>query len=172
MAKTILIQHISTPIGIVTVGATSKGICMLEFGEKTKFKTNLDFNSELGSNTFIKKLEQQLNEYFNKKRTVFDVILDLIGTDFQINVWKELLKIPFGSTRTYKEQAIAIGNLKAIRAVATANGANRIPIVIPCHRIIGSNGSLTGFSGGLWRKQFLLELESEQMSLFASPKKL
>lgn len=166
MSQTILIKQLSSPIGTMTAGATEKGLCMLEFGNKTAFNTNLDYYSKLGSNVFIEKTEEQLAEYFNNKRTTFDVPLDLIGTEFQISVWKELLTIPFGSTRSYKEQAIAIGNLKAIRAVATANGANRIPIIIPCHRIIGSDGSLTGFSGELWRKKFLLELESEQLNLF------
>jgi len=166
MPKTILIKHISTPIGIMTAGSTNKGVCMLEFGEKTAFKTTLNYESKKGTSQYIKHLEKQLAEYFNKERTSFDIKLDLIGTNFQVEVWKELLNIPFGSTRTYKEQAIAVGNLKAIRAVATANGANRIPIVIPCHRVIGSDGSLTGFGGGLWRKKFLLELESKQISLF------
>lgn len=151
----------NTPIGIITAGSTKKGLCMLEFGEKTEFKTTLNYVSELGDNKLIKETKKQLTEYFNNERTVFDVPLDLIGTDFQISVWQELLNIPFGKTRTYKEQAIALGNLKAIRAVATANGANRIPVIVPCHRIIGSDGSLTGFSGGLWRKQFLLELEGK-----------
>ncbi|PCJ27050.1 MAG: cysteine methyltransferase [Flavobacteriales bacterium] len=150
----------------MTVGSSTKGICTLEFGEKAEFETKLDFQSVIGKNQFIKKLEQQLIEYFNKKRTVFDIELDLIGTDFQIKVWKELLNIPFGSTKTYKEQAIAIGNLKAIRAVATANGSNRISIVIPCHRVVGSDGSLTGYSGKLWRKKYLLDIESSQTNLF------
>ncbi len=168
MNKKILIKQLSTPIGIMTAGSTDKGICMLEFGEKTEFKTNFDYSSTQGSNKFIKELEQQLIEYFKKERTIFNVPLDLIGTEFQIRTSQELLNIPFGKTRTYKEQAIVIGNLKAIRAVATANGANRIPIVIPCHRVIGSDGNLTGFGGGLWRKKFLLELESQQISLFDS----
>lgn len=150
----------------MTAGASDKGICMLEFGEKTEFKNKSNYKSKKGNHPHIKELEKQLAEYFNKKREAFDVPLDLIGTDFQIKVWKELLIIPFGSTRTYKEQAIAVGDFKAIRAVATANGANRIPIVIPCHRVIGSDGSLTGFGGGLWRKKFLLALESNQTSLF------
>ena len=162
----VTIAQIKTPIGIMTAGSTSKGICMLEFGEKTVFKTKEDYSSVTGTNQFIKKLEQQLSSYFNRGLTVFDIELDLIGTNFQVEVWKELLNIPYGSTRTYKEQAIAVGNLKAIRAVATANGSNRIPIVIPCHRVIGSDGSLTGFGGGLWRKKFLLKLESNQTNLF------
>jgi O-6-methylguanine DNA methyltransferase len=163
---TVFLKQINTPLGAMTAGATTQGLCMLEFGEKTTFKTSLDYTSKTGECKFIDSTEKQLAEYFNKERTVFDIPLDLIGTDFQVSVWKELIAIPFGKTRTYKEQAIAIGNLKAIRAVATANGANRIPIIVPCHRIIGSDGSLTGFSGGLWRKQFLLELESEQTNLF------
>ena len=166
MPETILIKQLSTPIGTMTAGATAKGLCMLEFDKKTEFKTTLDYISEMGDSKFIEQTEQQLIEYFNNKRTVFDVPLDLIGTNFQISAWQELLKIPFGKTRSYKEQAIAIGNLKAIRAVASANGANRIPIIIPCHRIIGTDGSLTGFSGGLWRKKFLLEFESNQLDLF------
>lgn len=164
--KTITIASIETPIGTMTAGATDKGICMLEFGKKKEFKTKLEYQSVKGSNKFIKQLEKQLSEYFNKERTYFDVSLHLIGTDFQIKVWNELLNIPYGSTRTYKGQAIAVGNLKAIRAVASANGNNRIPIVIPCHRVIGSDGSLTGFGGGLWRKKYLLELESKQFNLF------
>ena len=149
----------------MTAGTTDKGVCMLEFGTKTRFKTKLNYSSSLGSNSFIEKLAQQLHEYFEKSRTTFDVPLDLIGTDFQIKVWNELLNIPYGRTRTYKEQAIVLGDLKAIRAVATANGANRIPIIIPCHRVIGSDGNLTGFSGGLWKKKFLLDLESKQTKL-------
>jgi len=161
MQKTVILNQLNTPLGIMTVGATDKGLCMLEFGKKTKFKSTLNYVSEIGDNEFIQNTKQQLAEYFSNERTVFDVSLDLMGTHFQMNVWKELLTIPFGSTRSYREQAIAIGNLKGIRAVASANGANRIPIIVPCHRIIGSDGSLTGFSGGLWRKKILLELESK-----------
>lgn len=110
--------------------------------------------------------KNQLTAYFSNQQTIFDVPLDLVGTDFQLKVWNELQRIPFGSTRSYKEQAIAVGNLKAIRAVATANGENRISIIIPCHRVIGSDGSLTGYGGGIWRKQKLLELETTQTKLF------
>ncbi|MBE7442065.1 MAG: methylated-DNA--[protein]-cysteine S-methyltransferase [Flavobacteriales bacterium] len=114
----------------------------------------------------ITTTKNQLTAYFLNQQTTFDVPLDLAGTEFQLKVWNELLKIPFGSTRTYKQQAIAVGNLKAIRAVATANGENRISIIIPCHRVIGSDGSLTGYGGGIWRKQKLLELETTQTKLF------
>jgi O-6-methylguanine DNA methyltransferase len=90
---------------------------------------------------------------------VFDIPLEKDGPEFQEKVWDELLKIPYGKTRSYEEQAIAVGNKKAVRAVAKANGDNRIAIIIPCHRIIGKDGSLTGYGGGIWRKQYLLDLE-------------
>ncbi len=110
----------------------------------------------------------QLDEYFEGKRTEFDLKLNPKGTDFQQQVWKELLNIPYGKTRTYLEQTKKIGDPKAIRAVASANGKNPIWIVIPCHRVIGSDGSLTGYAGGVWRKKWLLEHESpvKQQSLF------
>ena len=111
---------------------------------------------------------EQLHEYFKIKRTHFDLKLNPQGTDFQKKVWNELLKVPFGKTRTYLEQAKKIGAPKALRAVAAANGKNPLWIIIPCHRIIGSNGSLTGYAGGIWRKKWLLEHESPspQQSLF------
>ena len=111
---------------------------------------------------------QQLNEYFKGDRTEFDLKLNPQGTDFQKRVWNELLNVPYGKTRSYLEQSKKLGDPKAIRAVASANGKNPIWIIIPCHRIIGSDGSLTGYAGGLWRKKWLLEHESPspQQSLF------
>ena len=116
----------------------------------------------------LKKCVQQLDEYFNGNRTVFDLKLNPQGTDFQKKVWNELLNIPFGKTRTYLEQTKKIGDIKAIRAVANANGKNPIWIIIPCHRVIGSDGSLTGYAGGIWRKKWLLTHENpvKQQSLF------
>ncbi len=108
----------------------------------------------------------QLKEYFNNHRTTFDVPLDLKGTDFQKRVWNELLKILFGKTISYRELTLRLGDIKAIRAVAAANGANPVSIIVPCHRVIGSDGSLTGYAGGLWRKQWLLEFESQDRLLF------
>ena len=102
---------------------------------------------------------QQLDAYFNGTRKEFDLQLDPEGTDFQKRVWKELLNVPFGKTRTYLEQSKKLGDIKAIRAVASANGKNPIAIIIPCHRILGSDGSLTGYASGLWRKKWLLEHE-------------
>lgn len=111
---------------------------------------------------------QQLDEYFQGTRTQFDLKLNPQGTDFQKRVWKELLNVSFGKTRNYLEQSKKLGDPKAIRAVASANGKNPIWIVIPCHRIIGSDGSLTGYAGGIWRKKWLLAHESPapQQSLF------
>ena len=110
----------------------------------------------------------QLEEYFKGKRKVFSVKLNPSGTDFQKRVWAELLCIPFGKRTTYRKQTLQLGSEKAIRAVAGANGKNPIWIMIPCHRVVGSDGSLTGYAGGLWRKKWLLEHESPsgQTSLF------
>jgi methylated-DNA-[protein]-cysteine S-methyltransferase len=110
----------------------------------------------------------QLNEYFEGKRTDFDLILNPSGTDFQQKVWKGLLEIPFGKTVSYLQLSKSLGDAKAVRAVAVANGKNPLWIIVPCHRVIGSDGSLTGYSGGLSRKKWLLEHESpvKQQSLF------
>ena len=111
---------------------------------------------------------KQLREYFENKRKVFDLPLEIIGTDFQKRVWKELIKIPYGETISYKELAIRLGNLKTIRAAARANGANPLPIIIPCHRVIGSDGKLVGYANGLDVKEKLLELEgSKNLELFS-----
>jgi len=158
---------------LLTVGATNKGICLLEFNNEQRIAKHLDqFNKREevvlinATSDLITQAEEQLKKYFNGELKTFDLQLDMVGTDFQLRVWKELLKVPYGVTRSYKEQAIAVGDLKAIRAVATANGENKISIIIPCHRIIGSDGSLTGYGGGIWRKQKLLELETNQTTLF------
>jgi len=107
----------------------------------------------------LKQTAKELNEYFAGKRQEFDVPLLMVGSEFQKSVWEALLTIPYGKTSTYKQQATIIGNEKAVRAVANANGTNAISIIIPCHRIIGSDGSLTGYAGGLELKQRLLEIE-------------
>ena len=109
----------------------------------------------------LKKCIKQLDEYFKGERKEFDFPMLQDGTDFQKKVWDELLNIPFGKTISYMQLSRLLGNEKAIRAVGTANGRNNLPIVVPCHRVIGSNGSLTGYGGGLWRKQWLLEHENK-----------
>lgn len=152
--------------------ANFEGICLLEFSdreglEKQKIQLKEDLKTDFidGENNHLVNLEIQLSEYFDKSRTSFDLPLVMTGTTFQNNVWNTLLEIPFGKTMTYIELSHKLGDPKAIRAVAGANGANRIVILIPCHRVIGSDGTLTGYSGGIWRKQWLLELESEQLNL-------
>jgi len=114
-----------------------------------------------GEHAHLSRLNDELQAYFSGKLAAFETPLSLVGTDFQKAVWQELLRIPYGTTRSYKQQALALGNLEAIRAVAAANGRNHIAIVIPCHRVIGDDGSLTGYGGGLWRKKWLLELERD-----------
>lgn len=152
--------------------ANNKGICLLEFEERAdlekQFKSLenlLDGKIVPGTNTHLLNLELQLEQYFNKEIEKFDLPLVFAGTDFQKTVWKKLLKIPFGSTETYMSITKKLGNLKAIRAVAGANGANKMTILVPCHRVIGSDGTLVGYAGGLWRKKWLLDHESKQGTL-------
>lgn len=147
-----------SPLGLILIEYSSKGINKLVFSDEIEM--------ESVNQPTDPQIIKQLDEYFNRKRTVFDLPLDLQGTEFQLRVWNELLNIPFGRTITYKELAIKLGNLKAIRAAGTANGANPVSIIVPCHRVIGSDGSLTGYAGGLWRKKWLLEFESNACSLF------
>lgn len=159
-------ERFSTPLGPMIAIGDDEGIYLLEFAERRMLETELKqlekyFNASIlpGTNKSIKELKKQLNEYFEGKRRQFDVPLRTFGTEFQKKAWNALLKIPYGKTRSYKMQAEIIGHPKAVRAVGTANGCNRIAIVIPCHRVIGENGKLTGYGGGLWRKQWLLNHE-------------
>ena len=165
--QTVFITRILTPLGPMLAGAAEKGICLLEFVDRRMLETQLKrikkyLNAELipGTSPHFKKLNSQITEYFEGKRTDFNLPLVLDGTSFQQKVWKALQTIPYGETRSYKEQAEFIKNSNAVRAVAKANGDNRISIIIPCHRVIGSNGELVGYGGGLWRKRYLLDLES------------
>jgi AraC family transcriptional regulator of adaptative response/methylated-DNA-[protein]-cysteine methyltransferase len=160
--------RILTPLGPMLAGATDEGICLLEFVDRRMLETQLSRLNKLlkarivpGFHEHFDQLNQQLEEYFSGKRRVFDLPLVLPGTPFQKRVWAGLQTIPYGCTRSYKEQAKIIDAPLAARAVAKANGDNRLAILIPCHRIIGSNGELVGYGGGLSRKQYLLKLESE-----------
>jgi AraC family transcriptional regulator, regulatory protein of adaptative response / methylated-DNA-[protein]-cysteine methyltransferase len=160
------LKRIETPLGTMYACAVEEGICLLEFSDRKMLETELKTLSKLynatiiqGNNKHFDILEKQLSEYFEGKRKQFSVSLSTPGSEFQNIVWKELQNIPFGSTKSYKQQAEAINKSSAIRAVANANGMNRISILIPCHRVIGTDGKLTGYGGGLWRKQHLLELE-------------
>ncbi|PWN69388.1 cysteine methyltransferase [Chryseobacterium phosphatilyticum] len=157
---------IKTPLGDMVACAVEQGICLLEFTDRKnidkQFKSlSKSLNAEIveKDHPHFKLLEHELSEYFEGKRTRFEVPLYTTGTEFQEKVWQLLREIPMGEIRTYKQQSEFLGNPKAIRAVGTANGINKIAILIPCHRVIGSNGELIGYAGGIWRKQKLLELE-------------
>ena len=157
------------PIGLLTLTASGKGLCGVWF-EKSDFakrSKRLLAEGELRAsdeNPFLRKAEQQLKEYFAGKRTAFDVKLDMRGTVFQMQAWRELQKIPYGKTISYGEQAARMGDAKKARAAGMANGRNPISIIVPCHRVIGASGALTGFGGGLSTKQYLLDLESGHCS--------
>ncbi len=162
----LFLKHIETPVGKMCIGATSQGICLFDFQFRHSIDSIMKRIETLSGDKFSEEehpyfeiLEQQVSEYFTGLRKEFDLPLHLLGTPFQKNVWEGLLKIPYGETRSYKQQSIFLGNEKAIRAVAGANGENGIAIIIPCHRVIGENGSLTGYGGGLQRKKWLLDLE-------------
>nr|WP_295232663.1 methylated-DNA--[protein]-cysteine S-methyltransferase [uncultured Chryseobacterium sp.] len=166
MEKVIDLKRIETMLGTMIACADEHGICLLEFSDRKALPTELKSIAEYfkaniiqGENPHFITLEEELKAYFEGKRTRFSVPLSPVGTDFQKEVWKVLQEIPYGTTRTYQEQADILGNRKSVRAVANANGLNKISIIIPCHRVIGSNGHLTGYGGGIWRKQKLLELE-------------
>jgi AraC family transcriptional regulator of adaptative response/methylated-DNA-[protein]-cysteine methyltransferase len=164
----IKVTNIETPIGEMIAGATDEGICLLEFSDRRRlpteykdlirlFKTTI----EEGENRHLKTLRKQLKEYFNGIRKVFDLPLVTPGTEFQQAVWRELRNIQFGSTRSYFDQSVALKRPDSVRAVANANGMNRISIIIPCHRVIGSDGNLTGYGGGVKRKKWLLDHEKK-----------
>lgn len=164
----IILTKIDTPIGEMTAGATKDGICLLEFSDREGFKVGHENITTLfdkivgyGANRHLRNTKKQLKEYFKGKRKEFSIPLIIEGTKFQKTVWSELQKIPFGATKSYLDQARALKNPDSVRAVAQANGANKIAIIIPCHRVIGSDGSLVGYGGGLERKKWLLEHEKK-----------
>lgn len=165
------LMRIETPIGPMFAGAVEEGICLLEFTDRRMLETEFKQLKKLlnasivqGHSPHFDVLQQQLGEYFEGKRKDFTVPIVMPGSEFQQSVWKLLQTIPYGTTRSYGQQAKAINKPSAVRAVANANGCNRISILIPCHRVIGENGHLTGYGGGLWRKKWLLELEGAKPS--------
>lgn len=166
----ILITRLTTPLGPMYACATNEGICMLEFTDRRMLETEFkDLQKRLnakiiaGENEHSIQIKKELKEYFDGKRKVFNVKLDTPGSDFQNSVWKILRDIPYGNTRSYQEQAEILNKPKAVRAVGSANGQNKISIVIPCHRVIGKDGSLTGYGGGLERKKWLLDFERRNL---------
>lgn len=153
--------YYKTPIGTAKIIGNKNGIQAVSVLEE-----DIETSSEIPE--CLQDCVKQLDDYFKGKRNSFNLKLNPKGTLFQKKVWEELLNIPFNKTRTYLEQSKALGDVKAIRAVASANGKNPIWIIIPCHRVIGSDGSLTGYAGGIWRKKWLLAHENpvKQQSLF------
>lgn len=173
----IYLQYVQSPYGELVLGEFSGKLCLCDWKYRKmrdqvdlRIQTGLKAEFELQETDLLNETKSQLNEYFAKERTNFDLPLHFVGSDFQKSVWEKLITIPYGKTTSYMELSRALGDEKAIRAVATANGANAISIIVPCHRVIGSDGSLTGYAGGLNAKQKLLQLEGmnfgEQLELF------
>lgn len=160
------IRHLDSPIGVLTLVASDEGLTHVLFeGEELVDAGLPDDLPEANDDPTLEAAAGQLGEYFAGSRREFDLPLDLHGTDFQKDAWRALAAVPYGETRSYGEQAEAIGRPGAFRAVGAANGRNPIPVILPCHRILGADGSLTGFAGGLDTKRRLLNLEQAQQGL-------
>lgn len=154
-----------SPIGEITVVASPHGVRKIYFADpRPHERTVIQSIEPATTHDIVGEAVDQLQEYFAGRRRVFSVALDLVGTDFQCEAWRALAQIPYGETATYAQQATSIGRPRAVRAVGGANRMNPVPIVLPCHRVIGANGSLTGFAGGLETKQWLLEHERSMVS--------
>jgi AraC family transcriptional regulator of adaptative response/methylated-DNA-[protein]-cysteine methyltransferase len=172
IGKRVAMTSIESPVGTLLAGAMDKGVCLLEFTDQRALEAQIASVRrrvgeavEQASHPHLDALREQLAGYFAGARRDFDLPLVYPGTDFQVRVWNALLGIPYGETRSYEDVARAVGDLGSVRAVGTANGANRIAIVIPCHRVVNKGGRLGGYGGGLWRKQILLDLERGQRRL-------
>jgi AraC family transcriptional regulator of adaptative response/methylated-DNA-[protein]-cysteine methyltransferase len=165
-SECIVSTWIESPMGALVAGATSNGVCLLEFtdrrmidGQFASLRRHFQCAIVPGSNEHLEQLKNELKNYFEKTLRKFTVTINYPGTIFQRKVWDELLRIPYGTTASYEDVAKRIGSPGASRAVGTANGMNRIAIVIPCHRVVNKNGELGGYGGGLWRKKMLIDLE-------------
>ena len=164
--QTVYIQYYESPCGEIVLGATDGELCLCDWNGMPCATRNRQRLVRLINATFkeeqtdvLRLAEQQLDEYFAGRRKTFSIPLRLTGTDFQKTVWRALLEIPYGETKSYKEIAMRVNNMKGVRAVPQAVGANALSIIIPCHRVVGSNNSLTGFAGGLEAKRILLDIE-------------
>ena len=156
-------RSIASPVGVLSLSASPRGLTGVQFENDTveRFVVADSFSAKEREQAarYLEIVEAQLGEYFARQRTVFALKLDLLGTPFQLDVWKSLARIPYGETTSYGQQAKWVGRPAAVRAVGGANGRNPVAIVLPCHRVVGVNGSLTGFGGGVERKIWLLEHE-------------
>ncbi|MDQ3191417.1 MAG: methylated-DNA--[protein]-cysteine S-methyltransferase [Bacteroidota bacterium] len=162
----ITITRFNTPLGEMIAGATDKGLLLFDFNRRrmidsilTRIKTANNAELVEGDHYYFPILKEQFKQYLNGERKNFELPLLFSGTNFQQRVWNELVKIPYGEIRSYKQQAFAMGDIKAIRAVAKANGENCFAIIVPCHRVISENRNLTGYAGGLAKKKWLLNFE-------------
>jgi methylated-DNA-[protein]-cysteine S-methyltransferase len=160
---TYVYKTMKSPVGNLKLVASAKGLAAILWEDDDPRRVRLKADTEDATHPVLLETERQLNEYFAGRRQTFSLELDFAGTEFQKKVWRALLTIPFGETRSYGQIAKQVGNSRAMRAVGAANGKNPISIVAPCHRVIGSTGKLTGFAGGLAAKERLLALESAQM---------
>jgi AraC family transcriptional regulator of adaptative response/methylated-DNA-[protein]-cysteine methyltransferase len=167
--SSIWINRIATPLGSMIMGVHDSGLCLLEFAERRMLDTQLKRLQQRmgrvflpGDHPLMQQVKNELDAYFEGSLREFSVPLQSPGTVFQESIWEALQKIPYGETRSYGDIAAQIGQASAVRAVGRANGDNRIAIIIPCHRVVGSDGELTGYGGGLWRKEYLLAMEQAQ----------
>ena len=172
-AHIITFSRLATPLGPMAAASTPRGIAMLEFAERRMLETQIRrleerFSARVlpGISPWFPVLQDELNTYFAGRLREFSTPVDLRGSPFQMQVWRELRRIPFGQVRSYGEQARSMGNPAALRAVGRANGENPVGILVPCHRVLGADGSMTGYGGRIWRKEALLRLESPQRELF------
>ena len=175
MENLISLQHYDSPYGRLVLASFADRLCLCDWSDnpfaernRRRIEKYLKATSKTETTSVLEETKRQLDEYFAGKRKAFDIQLCLVGTDFQHKVWNALRSIPYGSTKSYKDIAQCIGKPKAVRAVAGAIGANAISILIPCHRVIGSNHSLTGYAGGLETKRGLLGMEMQERKYLTS----
>jgi len=168
----VVVSWIESPVGPLVAAATGQGVCLLEFTDRRRLERQFATLRRLfsrtivpGENEHVASLRAEFGRYFAGELRAFTTPIVYPGTPFQLRVWEQLLRIPYGETRSYEEIAHSIGGSKAVRAVGTANGMNRLAIVIPCHRVVNKNGQLGGYGGGLWRKRLLLGLEQGERIL-------
>ncbi len=178
MSNSIALHYFKTPYGELVLGSHKEQLCLCDWRYRkqraavdARIKKGLDADFTTETSVVIEETKNQLLNYFNKKQSEFDIPLLFVGTDFQKMVWEALIQIPYGKTSSYLELSNQLNNPKAIRAIASANGANALSIIVPCHRIIGSSGDLVGYAGGLPAKKKLLQLEgalqTNQLDLFS-----